>query len=127
MLSGRRGFVKLAMQNGATLVPVFVFGASKIFKRFVLPAALEQLSRSLRMSLLLFWGKLGLPIPFEVPLTYALGEHIRLLDHVPIENRTALTAEEVDFVHNTFVKGLHDVFNKNKFDFDWGYKSLQIR
>ena len=43
-----------------------VFGNSKTFKRAPLPAVLERASRSLKASLVLFWGRWGLPVPFKV-------------------------------------------------------------
>lgn len=43
-----------------------VFGNSETFKRLPLPAILENLSRVLKASLVLFWGRWGLPVPFKV-------------------------------------------------------------
>lgn len=43
-----------------------VFGNSETFKRAPLPAVLENVSRFLKASLVLFWGRWGLPIPFKV-------------------------------------------------------------
>jgi hypothetical protein len=33
VIRGRKGFVRMAIKYGANLVPVFVFGGSKFFKR----------------------------------------------------------------------------------------------
>jgi hypothetical protein len=47
-------------------VPVYVFGNTKLFKRLELPAWVEALSVALRTSIVLFWGRWGLPVPFQV-------------------------------------------------------------
>ena len=121
LLKDRKGFVRLALENGTTLVPVFCFGASHIFSRVVLPSIVEKLSRYLRTSIVLFFGKGGLPIPYETPLTYALGEHIVL------ERSPSPSAEEVDWVHNTFKKALVDTFDAHKRTAGWGHKVLVLR
>jgi hypothetical protein len=66
VIRDRKGFVRMAIKYGANLVPVFVFGGSKFFKRIKVPKFIENLSRRFRTSLLLFYGKWGLPIPYEV-------------------------------------------------------------
>jgi 1-acyl-sn-glycerol-3-phosphate acyltransferase len=113
LLHNRKGFVRLALQYGSTLVPVFCFGASSTFSRIVMPPWVEALSRSLRASIMLFYGKWGLPIPWESPLTYALGEHIPCgAGHArPL---SAPSAEEVDWVHNVFIRSLEKTFELNK-------------
>lgn len=54
-----------------------VFGNSETFKRVPLPAVLENLSRVLKASLVLFWGRWGLPIPFKVRLVDAYNASLR--------------------------------------------------
>ena len=46
--------------------PQKVFGNSETFKRVPLPAVVENLSRLLKASIVLFWGRWGLPVPFKV-------------------------------------------------------------
>ena len=121
LLHDRKGFVRLALENGTTLVPIFCFGASSIFSRVVLPAALETASRYLRASIMLFFGKGYLPIPYEAPLTYALGEHI-VLEATPNPS-----AEEVDWVHNCFKRALTATFEQHKHSAGWGNKTLMVR
>jgi len=151
-LRHRKGFVRLALNNGATLVPVYVFGASQIFSRLALPAWVEELSRSMRASLMLFYGRLGLPIPYKVPLTYALGRHMQLGIGVAVEVgasayvapllraavqtaalsmqnvhvRQSVRQDEVDFVHNIFVSELTRTFEGNKRLYGWEHKTLKI-
>lgn len=121
LLQDRKGFVRLALENGTTLVPVFCFGASQIFSRVVLPSVLETASRYFRASIMLFFGKGYLPIPYEAPLTYALGEHINL------QATPSPSGEEVDWVHNCFKKALTTAFEQHKHAAGWGNKVLVVR
>jgi Diacylglycerol acyltransferase len=57
LVLGRLGFVKRAIEAGVDIVPTFVFGNSATFKRAKLPAAFEKLSRLLKTSLVVFWGR----------------------------------------------------------------------
>jgi 1-acyl-sn-glycerol-3-phosphate acyltransferase len=68
LLRPRKGFIRLALKHGLPLVPVYIFGNTKLFKRLELPKWIETLSLVLRTSIVLFWGRLGLPVPFQVPL-----------------------------------------------------------
>ena len=54
-----------------------------------------RLSRTLRTSLLFFYGRFGLPIPFKVPLLYVVGAPIPITK-IP---KDAITTEMVDRVH----------------------------
>jgi 2-acylglycerol O-acyltransferase 2 len=68
LLKERKGFVRLALQHGAPLVPVYVFGNSRLLRLFKLPELFERLSRWFQISLTPFFGRFGLPIPFRLPL-----------------------------------------------------------
>ena len=65
-------------------------------------------------------GKYGLPIPFQIPMSYAVGKAIQTFVNVEP------TVEEVDFVHNTFVASLLSTFDAHKHDYGWGHKRLVI-
>ncbi|CBN75192.1 mono-or diacylglycerol acyltransferase type 2 [Ectocarpus siliculosus] len=121
LLRGHKGFVRRAMAHGVPLVPVYVFGNSQTFKRVPLPAALESLSRLLKASLVLFWGRWGLPIPFKVPLTFAFGETL------DIEKNLSPSDEQVDAVHARFCEALADVFDRYKGTYGWGDTKLELR
>ena len=58
LLKSRKGFVKLALKHKVPLIPVYCFGATKMFKRLQLPV-LEKISTFLRISIVLFFGKYG--------------------------------------------------------------------
>ena len=65
-LQSRKGFIKLALQTGSPVVPVFGFNLDGSYGywfphgRFV-----EKLSRSMGFIPLVFWGRWG--IPFGIP------------------------------------------------------------
>ena len=111
---------RLAIKYGANIVPIFVLGGSKLFNRIVLPKFIEDFSRQIKISLLLFYGKYGLPIPLERNLLYAVGRSI-----ITYRN-TNPSIEEIDFIHNIFCQELITVFNIHKSEYGWGHKSLEI-
>eukprot|EP00904_Undaria_pinnatifida_P004885 jgi/Undpi1/1526/HiC_scaffold_11.g04916.m1 len=121
LIKGHKGFVRRAMAHGVPLVPVYVFGNSKTFKRAPLPAVLERASRSLKASLVLFWGRWGLPVPFKVPLTFAVGEALE------VEKNVSPSPEQVDALHAKFCEALTDVFDRFKGEYGWGDKELELR
>ena len=69
-LGRKRGLMRLALWHGATCMPGYFVGTLQLYTishdRFGLLAAL---SRRLRLSLFLFHGRFGLPIPRRGPLT----------------------------------------------------------
>ncbi len=60
ILNKRKGFVKLALKNNVPIIPVFCFGASKSFKRLQLPRMVEKLSKILRLSIVIVFGRYGM-------------------------------------------------------------------
>ncbi|CAK0850270.1 unnamed protein product [Prorocentrum cordatum] len=75
VLQGRKGFVRLALEHGVPIVPVYVFGQSLSRSHLRIPG-LETLSRLLRASLVLPYGRFGLLVPRRLPLLYAVGDPI---------------------------------------------------
>jgi 2-acylglycerol O-acyltransferase 2 len=120
-LKKRRGFIRMAMQAGARLVPVYMFGQSHLLD--VLPGAgsyLERISRKIRVSLMFFFGSYYFPIPRSVPITIAIGSPIAC------EKNANPSPEEVDVVHTQFSQALVKLFDDNKGEFGWGHKTLEL-
>lgn len=112
VLATRKGFVRHALQRGnLALVPVHVFGATSLFSKLTLPQAVTALSRRLRMSLMVFFGRWGLPIPMPSSLMYAVGQAVLLQ---PNQSHLPPPQAEIDFVHKTFVRSLERVFEDFK-------------
>lgn len=104
----RYGLMKLALETGAILHPVYVFGATDIFDQLTPTVlhvqnnkdkiasysfsvaggrCLESISRRIRGGLTLYWGKWFLPIPHTPRLTMVMGDPIHpWLDHDKASN-----------------------------------------
>jgi hypothetical protein len=71
-----RGIFRMAVKHQVPIIPVYCFGSSVLLKRLKLPLFVEKLSLMLRVSLVMFFGKWGLPIPFRQRLLYVMGRPI---------------------------------------------------
>lgn len=81
--------------------------------------------RLLKTSLILTWGRWGLPIPYRVPLLYAVGKPLRVL------HTANPTPAEVEAAHAAFCQALQGLFDAYKHYYrdgakDWGSKTLRI-
>ncbi|CAM9759799.1 unnamed protein product, partial [Hapterophycus canaliculatus] len=75
---GRKGFVKLSLRMGTTLVPCYMFGNTRLFRSWHDPyGILRALSRKLGFGLLLVWGRLLLPVIRRQPLLAVIGRPIK--------------------------------------------------
>ncbi|CAM9095617.1 unnamed protein product, partial [Pylaiella littoralis] len=76
-LKARKGFVKLSLRMGTTLVPCYTFGNTSLFRSWHDPfGILRALSRKLGFGLLVVWGRLLLPIILRQPLLVVTGRPI---------------------------------------------------
>lgn len=109
-LRKRTGFVKLALQHGAPLVPAFAFGLHKTYSwASLLPqSVMLKLSRFMGFAPLVFWGVCGGPLPKKHPIHIVLGK--------PIEVPTVAepSPEEVQKYLDAFIAAMEDIFDKHK-------------
>lgn len=119
VLKNRKGFVRIALQTGASLVPVFGFGENQLFnlaknkwllkfQNFIYKhfgfAPIIILGRGL--------GSFKFQIPKRLPLITVVGKPI---DLPKIEHPTK---EEVTFYHQKFKDELYAIFEKYKTKYD---------
>ena len=72
-IKNRKGFVKIALETGSQIVPCYCFGNSQTFTSGS-GRVLKFVSRVLKASLVVFWGRGGLPVPHHVPMLTVIGK-----------------------------------------------------
>ncbi|KAK5888237.1 hypothetical protein CesoFtcFv8_016754 [Champsocephalus esox] len=119
-LKNRKGFVRLALQKGADLVPVYSFGENDVYKQVFFEERTywrylqKRFQKILGFAPCLFHGcglffgdSCGI-VPYGKPITTIVGEPIT----VPkIEDPTD---EMVDLYHTMYIKSLECLFDKYK-------------
>ncbi|XP_040587131.1 2-acylglycerol O-acyltransferase 2-A-like [Mesocricetus auratus] len=113
-LRNQKGFIKLSLEHGAPLVPVFSFGENELFQQYPNPPGSwvrrlqEALQATLSVALPLFYGRLGLLIPFRAPVHTVVGAPI------PVQRSPRPSREQVDQLHELYVERLIQLFEDYK-------------
>lgn len=132
LLKHKAGFVKVAMEEDALLVPVFHFGEEKCFKA-LLPASIfgenciapwfiRKLLDMTSIGFPLVRGKWGVPmLPFKTKLDVVIGEPMnprkmvlqRFGEHSVIvkgrHHHPHFTREQVSYVHQEYIKRIEEI------------------
>ena len=106
-LNKRKGFIKLALQEGVDVVPIYLFGNTTVLS-VLQTGYLANLSRKMQVSLTYFWGKFGLPIPRDSKCLYVGGQPLGM---PKIENPTQA---DVDEWHAKYCEAVTKLFEKYK-------------
>lgn len=131
ILNRRKGFIKLAMRNGAPLVPVFSFGETDVFRPFNNPK--DGILRKFQETIRKFTGispmfpigrgvfqySYGV-VPLRAPVTTVVGAPM------DVNRNLDPTDEEVDAVHAAFKESLTDLFNKEKVNYLKNHKDFTL-
>jgi 2-acylglycerol O-acyltransferase 2 len=120
-LKNRKGFVKLALKNGSSLVPVFSFGELDVYDQIPNPPGStlrkiqDTLEKTMGFSLPLIKGRgvfnysFGL-LPFRHPVVSVVGRPIP----VPKTPEKEITQELIDKYHEQYIAALIEVFEFHK-------------
>lgn len=106
-LQNRKGFIKLAMRAGADVIPVYLFGNTTVLVALT-AGPLAELSRKLGVSVTLFWGRFGLPMPKRVRITYARGRPLGL-PHI-----AEPTEADINEWHTKYCEAVKVLFDRYK-------------
>ncbi|XP_042206558.1 2-acylglycerol O-acyltransferase 1-like isoform X2 [Homarus americanus] len=118
-LNKRKGFCKMALRHGASLVPMFSFGENEIYDQIANPEGSfvrrfqNALQKLIGLAPCMFIGRgvfqysLGI-VPFRKPIYTVVGTPI----DVPLVKNP--TKEEIVGLHETYVNAVIDLYNKYK-------------
>ncbi|XP_023139805.1 2-acylglycerol O-acyltransferase 3b [Amphiprion ocellaris] len=110
----RKGFVRVALEFGADLVPVYSFGENELFQQVVfseggLGRKLQDLFKKIMgFAPCLFVGERFAFLPYRTPVTTVVGSPIS------VPKRATPTDEEVDHYHKLYMEGLSKLFHEHK-------------
>ena len=121
-LKSRYGLVKLAMQYGVPLVPVFTFGQRATYSYYVPKSPfIHWVGRKIGFIPMIFCGIFGLPFtpPLSKQLTVVVGEPIEIpkIDHP--------TSEQLKQYHTKLIESYEHLYNK--FKDEYGHKDIKLR
>lgn len=129
-LRRRRGFVRIALMNGASLLPIFSFGENDLYEQLSNPEGSfirriqNFITKFVGISPPIFHGRgvfqynFGY-LPYRRPMDVIVGKPI---DVEKIENPTEA---EVDRYHNLYVESLTKLFDEHKIHYD-NYKNATL-
>jgi hypothetical protein len=129
LLKHRKGLVRMSVKHQIPIVPIYVFGGSRTFNRLSLPHIFEYLSKLWRISICIFYGKWGLPIPLRSKLLYVMGKPLfppLLLSASHNTNGGVPDNELVDAMHEQFCARIVSLFDRHKKAYGWANKQLKI-
>lgn len=130
-LNARKGFVRMAIQNGAGLVPAIAFGETNIYDTTqnengsMVRKIQEIIKKYTTLAPVLFSGRglfqqhFGL-IPRRQPITLVIGEPIDCVKDASPTN------EHIDKIHALFRKRLIDLFNTHKSKYVENYEKVHL-
>ncbi|KAJ3341496.1 2-acylglycerol O-acyltransferase 1 [Entophlyctis luteolus] len=115
VLAGRKGFVKLALTTGASLVPLITFGENDTWRRSskgVVADLNKRLKKTLKFVLPELEGRDGNPfMPLPAKLVTVIGKPI------DVEQVANPTPEMVEDLHKRYVAELFELYDTYKDDF----------
>lgn len=110
----RKGFAKLAIENGLDIIPGFCFGEKWIHETVRLPAPIRALLRPLRMSGTLLRGRGFTLLGFLKPsLGFVWGEPISVRQQKPVDDAY------LDEIHGKVITSVAQIFERHKSRFGY--------
>lgn len=123
-LKSRKGFIKLALENGNPIIPVFCFGIDGSYGYWIPGGELmNQIARCIGFVPLIMWGRFGIPlgIPRPTKLHNVIGKPIE----IPCEG-SDVKDESVEKYHALFLKEMEALFERHKHIEGYGDRTLKI-
>jgi len=120
-LKQRKGFIRLALQLGLDLVPVFTHGELELYHQLQWGLSWRmRLSRFLKAPITVVWGH-KIFLPFRRPLVVVVGHPIH------VEKTEHPTVEQVEELHSKYVSALIQMFEETKEQAGYSDTTLVVR
>lgn len=123
-LKSRKGFVKLALENGNPIIPSFCFGLDRSYGYWIPRGEImNRIARTIGFVPLVMWGRFGIPlgIPRPTKLHNVIGKPIE----IPCEG-TDVKNESVNKYHSLFLTEMEALFERHKEAEGYGDRTLKI-
>jgi hypothetical protein len=123
----RKGIFRLAIQHKVPVIPVYCFGSTMLLRLLELPAIVEKISLMFRVSLVLFFGQWGLPVPFRQRLLYVMGNPIfppSLQSEGSILDQASTLNEQSEEMVSRYCEEMVRIFDRHKESYGWAHKTL---
>ena len=104
-LRKRYGFVRLGLEHGAPLVPVFAFGQTRVYSWMRLPFA-AKIARKIGWVPMIIWGYKWTVMPRQIPMHIVVGKPIEL----PKVDPESITTELVEDYLDRFIHEMEDIY-----------------
>ena len=132
-LKNRKGFVRIALETGCHLVPVYTFGETKLYRQWTSDGRVRQVLRKIQKLLGvgtplvigrgIFNYSFGM-VPHRQKLTTVIGKPIA----VPLKGeRGSYTDAEVDFYHAQYIEAVKDLYARYKPIYDPTSRDLELK
>jgi Diacylglycerol acyltransferase len=121
-LLDRKGFVRVAVERGVPILPVYMFGANQALDFG--PPWLARLSRRLRASVGVMYGVWGLPVPRRVPIFKVSGRPLDVGPPMPKDDPGF--AARVDAVHAAFVVEIQRIYYEHRGKYGCGFENRPL-
>ena len=109
--------------------PGLLLGNTAAYRVCTTAAASERLSRTLRVSLMIFWGRWGLPVPFRTPISFVFGTPIkpsaaplaaaRDIGQPSTELPPSLSQQAVDTLHRELLTEVRRIYDECAPSYGW--------
>ena len=111
----RRGLFRLATETGASLIPIYCFGANDMLEQadWDCDSFIGKMSRKFKLSVTIYWGQLGLPIPFPVNLSYVFREPVAP-PKVELREGEKIDPKVIEEFYDRYVAALRKAFDHYK-------------
>ena len=119
--SGRKGFIRAAVETGMPICPVYQFGNSRFLK--LVPKWLEPYARKYKCAMGIIMGRWGLPVPHKMTLMCVCGKAVEVKK---VDRNDPNFDAYVDEVQQRVADEIQRVYYKYRCIYGWNDRPLEI-